>query len=104
MTAREKGIYTYLINACCIQKYTFQEFFQEGTNGMNDKEARGEKTNDGTTVFGMTKDEILSLADARTEQKDTNRPANSGSYADFVKTAVTGRERLVKGGYCKKQQ
>jgi len=55
-------------------------------------------------AFGKTRDELLSLADERTEQKDNNHPTNSGTYADFVKTAMNGREKLNKGNYCKKKK
>jgi len=55
-------------------------------------------------VFGMTQEEIFSLADALVEQKDTNHPANSSSYTDFIKTAKAGKEQLKKGNYCKIQK
>ena len=59
------------------------------------------KMNGKTTIFGMTQEDILSLADSRVEQKDTNHPKKSGSYTDFIKTAQAGRELLKKGSYCK---
>ena len=61
------------------------------------------ETNEEVFAFGMNKDELLNLANSRTDQKDANHPAKSSSYADLIKTAASGREQLKKGGYCKKQ-
>ena len=60
------------------------------------------KTNNDSYAFEMTKEEILSLADSRAEQKDANHPENSGSYTNLIKTAKTGREKLEKGSYRRK--
>ena len=62
------------------------------------------KDNEEIVAFGMTKNELLSLSDIRAEQKDANCPKNSGSYTDFVKVAISGREKLSKGSYCKKSK
>jgi hypothetical protein len=54
-------------------------------------------------VFGMTKNKIIEVADALSQQKEQNHPTQTGSYQDLIKNVRMGREALSKqDGYCKK--
>jgi hypothetical protein len=60
---------------------------------------------DEETALEMARSEVTNTADALCQQKDRNRPKNTGSCADFLNTVRKGRESLEKqGNYCKVQQ
>jgi hypothetical protein len=46
-------------------------------------------------IFGMSLNEITVAADTLSEQKDSNCPARSGSYQDFLNTLRAGKKLLA---------
>jgi len=47
-------------------------------------------------AFGMTEKQVIDTAEALAQQTDSNHPAKSGTYTDFLNAVDTGREMLRK--------